>query len=97
VKIYMQQSMCGPKVMRVAGAVYDIPDKEARGLIAGGFAVEATKDHEAAARLREAQSRDEPRAERAPSQHPEAETRGGKAALAAAVKPAGKSAGSKAG
>jgi hypothetical protein len=40
-KITMLSLMAGPTVLRKAGKTYDVPDKEAKELIAAGYAVAA--------------------------------------------------------
>jgi hypothetical protein len=41
-KITMLTLQAGPNVMRQSGQSYDVPDKEAKELIAGGYAVEVS-------------------------------------------------------
>jgi hypothetical protein len=42
--IRMSTTSAGPAGVRVAGSVHELPDKEAKELIAGGYAVEVKRE-----------------------------------------------------
>lgn len=56
-KIKMLTLQAGPQGVREVGHVYAVPDKEARQLIEGGYAVEVKRDEEPERAVRVAASR----------------------------------------